>query len=122
MQNKNYEKALVALLETSTVAEAAKHAGLSEATIYRLLSDDDFQTEYRKTRRALVEKAVGQIQTATSKAVEALTKNLTCGTPSAEIRAAQIVMEMAHKGIEMTDILERLDAIEAIQKKQGGKK
>jgi len=112
MANKNHEKALTALLETSTIAEAAKRANLSEATIYRFLSNPEFQKEYRKARRALVENSIGQIQTATGEAVETLRKNLTCENPAVEVRAAQIILDTAYKGVELLDILERVEVLE----------
>lgn len=110
--NKNHEKALAALLETSTVSEAAEKANLSPATLYRYLTDADFQKEYRKARRALVESSIGQIQSATGEAVETLRKNLTCENPQAEIRAAQIILDVAFKGIELLDVLQRLEILE----------
>ncbi len=37
---------------------------------------------------------------------------MSCGNPQAEIRSAQIILEMAFKGIEMADILDRLENLE----------
>lgn len=116
--NKNHEKALSALLETSTITEAAMKANLSPATLYRYLADDDFQKEYRKARRALVESSIGQIQSATGEAVETLRKNLACENPAVEVRAAQILLDTAFKGIELMDVLERLETLENEVQKQ----
>ena len=113
----NKEKALNALLNTNSIADAAKACGLSEKTLYRYLEDEDFQKEYRKARRSLVERSIGQIQTATSEAVETLRRNLHCENPSVEVRAAQIILDAASKGIETLDILERLEILEAGQEK-----
>src|SRR5689334_10310530 len=101
---KNHEKILTALLSTSTIAEAAKKANLSEATIYRALNDEEFQKEYRKARRVLVESSIGQIQGATAEAVETLRKNLNCANPAVEVRAAQIILDTAYKGVELLDV------------------
>ena len=114
----NKEKVLSALLQSNSVAEAAKISGIAERTIYRYLNEKDFQTEVRAARRSVVETSIGQIQGAASEAVETLKKNLHCGNPSAEIRAAQIILENSVKGIEMLDILERLEILENEHQKQ----
>lgn len=111
----NKEKAVNALLNTNSITEAAKACKLSEATIYRYLNDETFQKEYRKARRSLVETSIGQIQKACGEAVETLKRNLHCENPNAEIRSAQIILDTAYKGIELIDILERLEVLEASQ-------
>jgi hypothetical protein len=109
----NREKALAGLLGTSSVTEAAKHSGLSERTIYRYLSDESFMKDFRRARRDLVETSIGQIQAATGEAVETLKKNLTCENPAVEVRAAQIILDTATKGVELLDVLERVEILEA---------
>lgn len=108
----NQQKAITALLTTDTIAKAADQAGLSQETIYRYLRDPLFLAEYRATRRDLMESTVGRLQNATDQAVHTLRRNMQCGTPGAEIRAAQVILENASKGIELTEIVERLEALE----------
>ncbi len=112
----NKEKALNALLNTNSIKDAAKACKLSEATIYRYLEDEAFQKEYRNARRSLVETSIGQIQKAASEAGQTLIRNLHCENPNAEIRSAQIILETAYKGIELIDILERLENLETNQR------
>jgi len=112
---KNHEKALAAILSTSSITEASKKAKLSETTLFRYLRDPEFQSAFRSARRDLVEAATGKIQQATTEAVETLTRNLHCEIPSAEIRAAQIILDAAYKGTELMDILERIEALENTQ-------
>jgi len=104
------------LLSTNTVTEAAKSAGLSVATLYRLLRCDEFKTEYRSMRRDIMETSIGRLQHATELAALTLRRNLSCGHPGSEIAAAKIVLENAVKGIEQTDFLERLETLEALEK------
>ncbi len=113
----NKEKTLNALLNTNSIAEASKACKLSEKTIYRYLETEDFQKEYRKAGRSLVETSIGQIQKATSEAVETLKRNQHCEVPSVEVRAAQIILETAYKGIELMELEERLEKIENELKK-----
>lgn len=117
MKTNNKEKVIDALLSTSTITEAAKQAGVGETTVYRYLRDEAFKNEYRSARRDVVENTVGQLQGATAQAVETLTKNLTCGNPAAEIRAAQIILETSYKGVELIDLQMRLEILEAEQER-----
>lgn len=117
MSAKNKEKIIDALLSTDTIAAAAKKAGVSDSTIYRYLRDETFKNEYRTARRDVVENTVGQIQGAAAEAVKTLKKNLSCGIPSAEIRAAQLILETAYKGVELIDLQMRLEILEAEQQK-----
>jgi AcrR family transcriptional regulator len=90
---KNTEKALAALLNTSSVRDAATESGLSEETLYRYLRDEDFRSEYQQAQRQVVESAVSGLQQAANEAVETLRRNLTCDNPQAEIRAAQLILD-----------------------------
>ncbi len=112
----NKEKALIALLSTNTVKEAATSAGLSIDTLYRYLRDHDFKKEYRAHRRDLMEATIGRLQYATDEATVTLRRNMSCGNPGNEIRASQIILENASKGVETVDILERLEALENASK------
>jgi hypothetical protein len=90
---KNTEKALAALLNASTVRDAATQSGLSEETLYRYLRDEDFKNEYHQAQRQVVESAISGLQQAANEAVETLKRNLTCDNPQAEIRAAQLILD-----------------------------
>ena len=114
-KEKNHEKAISALLSTTSIANAAKKCKLSEPTLYRYLQNEEFKTAYRNARRDVVENAVGQIQKATNEAVDTLRRNLNCEQPSVEVRSAQIILDAANKGIEMLDILERVENLENAQ-------
>lgn len=109
----NKEKAIIALLETSSIVEAASKSGLSQETIYRYLRDKEFLKEYRSARRQIVENSIGQIQAATVEAVETLQRNLHCENPAVEVRAAQVILETSFKGTELLDVLERLEILES---------
>jgi DNA-binding MurR/RpiR family transcriptional regulator len=114
----NKEKVLVALVETSSIREAAKKSGIGEATIYRFLQDKEFLAEYRNARRQTVESAIAQMQNAASEAVERLKELQYCENPAVAARCAQIIFENALRGLETTDILERLEILEDAYKKQ----
>jgi hypothetical protein len=99
---KNTQKALAALLNTSSVRDAATQSGLSEETLYRYLRDEDFKNEYKTAQLAVVESAVSALQQAANEAVETLRRNLTCDNPQAEIRAAQLILDNVFGNSENT--------------------
>ena len=90
---KNTEKALAALLNTSTVRDAATQSRLSEETIYRYLRDDEFKSEYQRRQNQIVEDVISTLKQTALEAVETLRRNLTCNNPQAEIRAAQVILD-----------------------------
>lgn len=108
----NEEKALAALLNCNSIRDAAKSCGLSEETIYRYLKEPGFVSQYRDARRQAVEYAISKLQKTTGDAVETLERNLHCENPAVEVRTAQIILENAMKGIELTDLIERLERLE----------
>jgi hypothetical protein len=111
----NQEKALSALLEASSISEAARNCGLNEKTLHRYLKDAEFQKEFKAARRMIFEQNIVRLQSLHAKAVETLEKNLNCDNPSVEVRAAQIIIEGSRKDFETLDILERLERLEAME-------
>jgi AcrR family transcriptional regulator len=114
----NKEKVLIALLASPSIRDAAKSSGISEATIYNYLKDKEFLAEYRNARRQTVETAIAQMQNAASEAVERLKELQYCENPAVAARCAQIIFENSIKGMETTDILERLEKLEDEHSKQ----
>ncbi len=106
------EMLIAALLTEPTHAAAAVKAGVSEATLHRWLRHPEFQAAYRLARRGIVESAIGRLQQATGRAVEALERNLTCGHAGSEIRAALGVLDQALKAVELIDLAGRIEELE----------
>ena len=109
------EQAIAALLAHPTIPAAATACGVGEATLWRWLQQPDFRAAYREARRQVVEVAIAGLQQATGEAAEALRRNLTCGQPGAEIRAALGILGQAIKGAELLDLAERVAALEEQQ-------
>ena len=106
------DKAITALLSYSSVEAAAKKTGVSDRTLHRWLKEPAFRQSYLAGRRLVMEHAVGCLQRASIGAVEALGRNLKCGVPGTEVRAAQVILEAGTKGVEMMEFEDRLTAIE----------
>jgi hypothetical protein len=123
--NRKQEQAIAALLSASSIKVAATNCGMAEVTLWRWLQLPGFQTAYRAARRQVVERAVSELQAACGEAVETLKRNLTCENPAVEIRAAQIILEQAVKGVELIDLQERVERLESLletQEKGNGKR
>jgi hypothetical protein len=106
------EQALLALLRRPTICGAAKLAGVDERTVRRWLQLPAFIAAYRACRRQLVEAALGRLQKSAAKAVKALERNLSCGAPSTEIRAALGILDNAIRATETLDQEQRLEELE----------
>jgi hypothetical protein len=106
--------AIAALLAEKTQTDAARRANVGEATLRRWMKNPKFLRLLRAARRSVLETAVGRLQQITSKAVETLERNLSCGNPGAEIRAAAEILDQAVKGAELLDLTERVQELEGL--------
>ncbi|HJZ94806.1 MAG TPA: hypothetical protein VKE40_28325 [Gemmataceae bacterium] len=111
--------AIAALLTERNHAKAAKKAKVAEQTLRRWLATDRaFVAAYRDTRRTVMDAVIGNLQQTAAKAVAALERNLTCGRPGDEIRAALGVLVHASRGLEVGDLLERVEELERLLMKE----
>ncbi|MFO0938298.1 MAG: hypothetical protein U0798_17470 [Gemmataceae bacterium] len=99
------EQVLAALLSEPTYARAAENAGIGETTLYRWLKKPSFRKSLDKARKELVATAVGNLQTATGEAVEALTTVARKGKRDGDrVRAAVALLEHAWRGMLQSDL------------------
>ena len=108
------ERAISTLLSASSLKDAAKEAGISEATLHRWLKDENFQTAYRAAKREVVNHAICRLQRSSGKAVETLENIMRgAGNPAtSRVTAAKIILEMAIKGVEVEDLEKRIADLE----------
>jgi hypothetical protein len=108
------EEAVVALLSQRTVDDAARVAGIGTRTLLRWLQLPEFQTAYRQSRRQAVCQTTARLQHASGAAVSLLlTVMLDGNAPAASrVRAAQTVLEMSFRGVELEDVEARLAELE----------
>jgi hypothetical protein len=112
--------AIAALLTERTQADAARRANVSEATLRRWMNNPKFLRLLRAARRGVLETTVGRLQQVAGRAVEALERNLTCGVPAAEIRAAAEILNQSVKGAELLDLTDRVQELEALLREVRG--
>ena len=109
-----HEKAVVALMTTRTISEAAKRSGYTERSLYRLLTQEEFITLYRQARWAAVGVAASRLQQSASQAVDTLSAVMTDkeASPSARVQAAKVCLDMALRTVELEDLEARISALE----------
>ena len=118
------EEAIAALLSHRSIDEAAQAIHIAPRTLLRWLQFAEFNTAYRKARRAAVSQSVARLQQATSAAVSTLLKVMVDpNTPaSTRVRAADSVLDHSAKAIEIEDIEARVSELErATESKRGGR-
>jgi hypothetical protein len=106
VDHNRFEQAIAALLKHKTIGEAAAELGVNEKTVREWMKQPAFQELYREVRGEILERTVAQLLAVCAEAVEALKRNLTCGRPAPENRAAVAILDQAVKGAETLDLAE----------------
>jgi hypothetical protein len=108
------ETAITALLNESTLKQAAERAGIGERTLHRWMDDPLFMNAYRKARRMAFGHAIALSQRYAAMAVQTLAKVMTdpAAAHSSKVAAATAVLKFGRDAIELDDLAERVDALE----------
>ncbi len=117
----------MALLAHGTIDAAYEAAGVSKTTMWRFLQLPEFQARYRAARRQLVEAAIAQLQSDCTIAVRVLREVAEDAEvlASSRVAAAKTIIEMSLRGVELSDLAERVERLESLlesQEKAKGKK
>lgn len=112
--SRKQEEAIICLLSSPTLEEAAKAAGITYVTLWRWMQLPEFKEKYRVARNDAVNQAVARLSKICSEAVEVLrdVMNDPKISASSRVTAARTVLEMAVKGLELEDITSRIEALE----------
>lgn len=106
------ERAIIALMSSSTLTEAARAANVGERTLYTWLADTAFSEAYRAARRESVGQSIARLQQASGAAVDTLVSLLGSNLHSVRLAAASKILELSVKAIEIEDLQQRLEALE----------
>jgi DNA-binding MurR/RpiR family transcriptional regulator len=111
------EHALIALLDCGEIKEAARRAGVNEATLWRWLQTSDFQTRYRAARRQMVETAIAQLQSDCTIAARVLREVAedTNAPASSRVAAAKAILDQSIQAVELVDLEERIEKLESLE-------
>lgn len=106
-------RALVALLEESTIEGAAEASGVDPSSLHRWMKDETFEAAYKEAKRRLFDHAIGRIQQCASKAVDTLEEILgdVTAKDSARVTAARIVLDFARSGISLVELEQEIDLL-----------
>lgn len=113
--NIRQEKFLKALLEAGTIEQACRMAGINKTTGYKYLKDEAFLVEYRKLRREAMQQVTARLQKKSEEAVDVLAEimNDKVNSPNARVQAAKNTLDVAYRSIELDDMAERIEKVEA---------
>lgn len=113
--NIRQEKFLKALLEAGTIEQACRMAGINKTTGYKYLKDETFLIEYRKLRREAMQQVTARLQKKSEEAVDVLAEimNDKDNSPNARVQAAKNTLDVAYRSIELDDMAERIEKVEA---------
>lgn len=108
------EKIIDGLLTNTTVRETAQAVGVSEATIYRHMKDEDFQRRYKERRRAMLEDNCHKMQASMSQAIDKLLNIINDDSIGNQVRLNAIDMLLRHtqRLTDQVDIMTRIENLE----------
>lgn len=110
------ETIIEALLTSATARSAAAKLGINEQTIYRRKRETEFIRKYEETRRERTEMAINALQSTAHAAVETLAQIMRDKNAPAQTRvnASAEILRQNVKYTEMSDILEKIERLEAL--------
>jgi hypothetical protein len=113
------EAAIAALVGGATHVQAAEQAKVSERTLRTWLKDPGFKAQFREARQQLVERTITVAQTFSITALTTLARNMSCGKFAVEVAAADKILARAVEGVELFDLIGRVEALEERLAHQG---
>lgn len=99
------EEIIAALMNSSTLAQAAQAAGLSSRALYDRMTDQQFRAEYQAARAAVLREAVTNLNNRIGAAVNTIAGIMedTEANPAIRLQAAQTILNTAAKFSERLD-------------------
>lgn len=107
-----YQRAIDELIKSGSRKEAAARVGVSVGTIDRWHRDKTFKIMLAKTQNQATHAITAQVWNALTAATETLQRNMTCGSPVSEIRAASAMFDVALRLRDALELDERLTRLE----------
>jgi hypothetical protein len=109
------QRTIAALLTAPTVRKAAEEAGVPERTLYDWLKTPAFKSAYREAQRESFKHAMALCQKYLPHAVQTLLKVMADeeAPHNAKVSAATALMKYARESIELDEVVERVEKLEA---------
>jgi hypothetical protein len=105
--------AITNLLSHGTLKQSAAASNIGESTLRRWLKDPAFQVAYGQAKRELLDSTINRLRSIGSDAVVALHEVAKSGPAGARVSAGRSILEILLRAVEVQDLAERLDALEA---------
>lgn len=113
MKKSKYLQVLAASVASGlTVKNAASVAGCTESTAYSISCSDEFKREVSRLKTEAVESAVGILTSNATAASDALVRLLTSDDEKIVLAAAAKLLDRIGPLQELTELRQRIDAIE----------
>ena len=108
------EEAILALLTTSNVEQAARAVKITPRTLYRWQQEPEFDKAFRKARRDAFGQGTARLQQASGAAVSTVLKIMVDphAAASTKLRAADLVLSHGARAIELEDVEARVSELE----------
>lgn len=109
-------KFVIGLLSHGSIQRAGKEAGITQSTAYKWAKKDNIINSLAGLRKSLVIQAVNRNKLFMNVAVDKVfaIMNDPKATKPTQLNAAKILIELAERSIEKTDILDRLNELEEV--------
>jgi hypothetical protein len=99
-------------MEHGAVSKAAAQVGISRQALHRWIKEPEFAQELHQASSNIVLEASRRLAFLMMQAVDELEKMLNSDVPRDKIRAAELILSHALRLRELTDIEERITALE----------
>jgi len=108
------EEAILALLTTANVEQAARAVNITPRTLHRWQQEPAFDKAYRRAQRMAFRQGTARLQQASGAAVSSILKIMVDphAAASTKLRAAELVLTHGAKAIEIEDIDARVTELE----------
>lgn len=109
------EAAILSLLQTGSVEQAAEQVGIGGATLTRWLKQKEFQLQYHAARRHVFQMGLAKLASLTGSAIETLEAIMTdpMMKGASRVMAARTILDVAVRTIQGEDVEARLATLES---------
>jgi DNA-binding MurR/RpiR family transcriptional regulator len=117
--SRRHEGVILALIAHPKITDAAKAAGISESTVWRLMQRPEFQQRYKQAQDEALNSALGSIQGAATEAVATLREIASSGkVEAARVQASKTILDFTFKVRQQFELDERIKQLEAALKRR----
>lgn len=120
--NIKQELAINELLKGNSIVDSAKNIGISEATLNRWLTNNEFKTVLNERKKQIIDNCIDSINLMGNKAIKVLNSILDNENASDNVRlnASKSILDMILKFNEQNSIIEKMKELEYLLNEKVG--